>query len=43
MISASHNTFEYNGIKFFNDQGFKLDDDIEDEIENLINLTSLIQ
>ena len=36
VISASHNTFEYNGMKFFNDQGFKLDDDIEDEIENLI-------
>ena len=33
VISASHNTFEYNGIKFFNDKGFKLDDDIEDEIE----------
>lgn len=36
MISASHNSFEYNGIKFFNGQGFKLDDDLEDEIEDLI-------
>ena len=36
VISASHNTFEYNGIKFFNGDGFKLDDDIEDEIENII-------
>jgi len=36
VISASHNTFEYNGIKFFNSEGFKLDDDIEDEIENII-------
>lgn len=36
MISASHNTFEYNGIKFFNREGFKLDDDIEEEIENII-------
>ena len=36
MISASHNTFEYNGIKFFNDAGFKLDDELEDEIENII-------
>lgn len=36
VISASHNTFEYNGIKFFNDKGFKLDDDIEDEIEDII-------
>ncbi|MBQ9931200.1 MAG: phosphoglucosamine mutase [Firmicutes bacterium] len=37
MISASHNPFEYNGIKFFNGQGFKLDDAIEDEIEARIN------
>lgn len=36
VISASHNTFEYNGIKFFNGDGFKLDDDIEDEIEDII-------
>lgn len=36
MISASHNPYEYNGIKFFNDEGFKLDDSIEDEIEELI-------
>lgn len=36
VISASHNPFEYNGIKFFNSEGFKLDDDVEDEIEDLI-------
>ncbi len=36
VISASHNPFEYNGIKFFNGQGFKLDDAIEDEIEDII-------
>lgn len=36
VISASHNPFEYNGIKFFNSKGFKLDDEIEDEIEDLI-------
>lgn len=36
MISASHNPFEYNGIKFFNGQGFKLDDAIEDAIEDII-------
>jgi phosphoglucosamine mutase len=36
VISASHNTFEYNGIKFFNGEGFKLDDEIEDEIEDII-------
>ncbi len=36
VISASHNPFEYNGIKFFNGQGFKLDDAVEDEIEDII-------
>lgn len=36
VISASHNPFEYNGIKFFNGEGFKLDDDIEDQIEDII-------
>ena len=36
VISASHNPFEYNGIKFFNGEGFKLDDAVEDEIEDII-------
>ena len=36
VISASHNPFEYNGIKFFNGEGFKLDDEIENEIEDII-------
>lgn len=36
MISASHNSFEFNGIKIFNSDGFKLPDSIEDEIETLI-------
>ena len=36
VISASHNPFEYNGIKFFSGDGFKLDDRIEDEIEDII-------
>ena len=36
VISASHNPFEYNGIKFFNSEGFKLDDHIEYEIEDII-------
>lgn len=36
VISASHNPAEYNGIKFFNYQGYKLPDEIEDEIENYI-------
>ena len=33
VISASHNPPEYNGIKFFSREGFKLPDDLEDEIE----------
>lgn len=37
MISASHNSFEDNGIKFFGPDGFKLTDDQEAEIENLMN------
>lgn len=36
MISASHNSFEYNGIKFFSEGGLKLPDETEDAIEALI-------
>ena len=36
VISASHNSFEYNGIKIFNGKGFKLDDRIEEQIEDII-------
>jgi phosphoglucosamine mutase len=36
VISASHNPVEYNGIKFFNSEGFKLLDEIEEEIEEII-------
>ena len=36
VISASHNTFEYNGIKFFNGEGYKLDDLLEEKIEDII-------
>ncbi|MGD9638949.1 MAG: phosphoglucosamine mutase [Alphaproteobacteria bacterium] len=36
MISASHNPFEDNGIKIFGPNGYKLSDDIELEIEDLI-------
>lgn len=36
VISASHNPCEYNGIKFFNSDGYKLSDAIEDEIESYI-------
>lgn len=37
MISASHNPVEDNGIKFFGSDGFKLTDDEEKEIEELID------
>ncbi|NLL39396.1 MAG: phosphoglucosamine mutase [Clostridiales bacterium] len=36
VISASHNPYEYNGIKIFNSQGFKLSDELELEIERLV-------
>lgn len=36
VISASHNPAEFNGIKFFNRDGYKLPDATEDAIENLI-------
>ena len=36
MISASHNSFEFNGIKLFDSTGYKLSDEIEEEIEELI-------
>lgn len=36
VISASHNPVEFNGIKFFDGNGYKLPDEMEDEIEELI-------
>ena len=33
VISASHNPMEFNGIKFFNGEGYKLSDELEDEIQ----------
>lgn len=36
VISASHNPMEYNGIKFFDNNGYKLADSTEDEIEAYI-------
>lgn len=36
MISASHNPVEYNGIKFFDKRGYKLSDNLEDEIQRVI-------
>ncbi|MCI6640588.1 MAG: phosphoglucosamine mutase [Pygmaiobacter massiliensis] len=36
VISASHNPMEFNGIKIFNGDGYKLPDAVEDEIEHLV-------
>lgn len=36
VVSASHNPHEYNGIKVFNENGFKLSDELEENIETLI-------
>lgn len=40
VISASHNPAEYNGIKFFGSSGYKLPDEVEDEIEALLDSDS---
>lgn len=36
MISASHNPYEHNGIKIFNAQGYKLSDELEARVEELV-------
>ncbi len=36
VLSASHNAYEDNGIKFFRHDGYKLDDQIEEQIEQLV-------
>jgi len=42
VISASHNPPEHNGIKVFSSQGYKLDKDLEDEIERKMATMSLL-
>jgi phosphoglucosamine mutase len=37
VISASHNSFEHNGIKIFDQNGFKLRDELEERIERMID------
>ncbi len=41
VISASHNTFEFNGIKYFSNKGMKIPDEIEEEIEEIMDLGKL--
>ena len=36
VISASHNTFEFNGIKYFSNKGMKIPDTLEEEIEEVM-------
>ena len=37
VISASHNTYEFNGIKYFSNKGMKISDDVEEEIEEVMD------
>lgn len=43
VISASHNPFEDNGIKFFSNEGFKLPDELERKIEELVQDDGLLR
>ncbi len=36
MITASHNTYEYNGLKFFNSDGYKISSSLEKKIEDIV-------
>lgn len=36
VISASHNSFEFNGIKFFDSNGYKLPDELENKMEDFV-------
>lgn len=37
VISASHNTFEFNGVKYFSNKGTKIPDSLEEEIEEIMD------
>ena len=41
VISASHNTYEFNGVKYFSNKGMKIPDDIEEEIEEVMDSDKL--
>ena len=36
VISASHNTYEFNGIKYFSNKGMKIHDEVEEQIEEIL-------
>ena len=37
VISASHNSYEFNGIKFFSNKGMKISDELEEKIEEVMD------
>ena len=37
VISASHNTYEFNGVKYFSNKGMKIPDELEEEIEQVMD------
>ena len=41
VISASHNTYEFNGVKYFSNKGMKISDEIEEEIEEIMDSNRL--
>ena len=41
VISASHNTYEFNGVKYFSNKGMKIPDEIEKEIEEMMDSEKL--
>ena len=41
VISASHNTFEFNGVKYFSNKGMKIPDELEEEIEEIMDSDKL--
>lgn len=41
VISASHNTFEFNGVKYFSNKGMKISDELEEEIEEIMDSDKL--
>lgn len=43
VISASHNTYEFNGIKYFSNKGMKISDTLEEEIEEIMDSGKLEQ
>ena len=41
VISASHNTYEFNGVKYFSNKGMKIPDEMEEEIEEIMDSDKL--